>query len=109
MLELPFPTDLAGFVLWLAGAAAPGVVISLVLERIAAFREWQSPWKSRVIVLVFVGLPFVSQGLSALLASLPPETVKAVQDVLNLAFAGLAAWAASQYAHGADPERNRKA
>lgn len=105
MLELPFPTDLAGFVLWLAGAAAPGVVISLVLERIAAFRDWKSPWKSRVIVAIFVGLPFVSRGLAALLAQLPPETVAAVQDVLALAFAGLAAWAASQYAHGSDPAR----
>jgi hypothetical protein len=101
----PFPTDVQSFVLWIGSAGAGGVFMALVLERIPAFRDLSSPWKSRLVVALFVALPYVAAGLSELIARLDPATVAAVQYWLSLGLAGLTAWAASQYAHGADPAK----
>jgi len=103
----PFPTTISDFVIWLGTPAAGGVIFSLLLERISAWRNWHSPIKSHITVAIFVSLPFVAQGANIALRSCAPEVVRAVDDVLALAMSGLLAWAASQYAHAVDPVCNK--
>lgn len=102
-MDFPFPTEVTAFIVWLGGNTAGGVIVSLVLERIQAYKDWKSPAKGWLTAGLFVALPFISTGLQALLASLPAETVAQVNHYLALAFAGLTAWGVSQFAHKADP------
>lgn len=102
-MNLPFPSELSAFAVWLGQAVAGGVVLSLLLERIPQFAAWHGKGKGLVVAALFVLLPFAGQGLSIALSKLDPSTVALVNDFLNKALIGLAAWGASQYAHDADP------
>lgn len=104
-MGFPFPTDITQFLAWLGTSAAGGVIVSLLLERIPAFRDWKSEWKGRVIMALFVALPVVSAALLPLVQSIDPAVLAEVQKWLGLALGGLVAWGASQYAHDADPGR----
>ena len=100
-----FPTDLQGFVVWLGTAGAGGVIVAMLLERVAAFRNWKSPFKGYAVMLLFVLLPFASNVAQWALTSLDPAVLAKVQQVLGLALTGLLAWGASQYGHQSDPHR----
>ena len=101
-MELPFPTDLPSFAVWLA---LNGLTIAALLEKIPAFQRLDMRAKSLVVLGICLGSPFGAEGLQAAIARLPAETLAAVQHYLNLALTGLQVWAASQYAHGFNPLR----
>lgn len=105
--QFPFPVDLRLFVLWL-GSAGSGVIVSLLLERNALWKAWRSPWKGRIVLLLFLSAPYVSAGLVWLFARIDPAIIAVVQYLLGLGLLGLTAWGSSQYAHGADPETQKE-
>lgn len=99
---LPFPTDLGAFIVWLAGNSAAAILIPLVIERWAWFRNWRSEWKGRVVFIAYLAFPAFGQ-----LALWAWNTVDVglrgiVVSVLGLGFVGLAQWWLGQRAHQAD-------
>lgn len=95
-MELPFPTDIPGFILWLATG---GATIALLLDKIPAWLNWSSPAKKYVTLALFIALPFISKLLGALYAQLDPAIAAQVQEYLNLALGGLVLWGGGQVAH----------
>jgi len=104
-MDIPFPTDIQQFAVWLGQSGAAGIIIALLLERIPAFKNWKGKGKGFAVLALFIGLPFASSGLQALIANVDPAILSKVQAALNTAIAGLAAWAVSQFAHDRDPEQ----
>lgn len=100
-----FPTDLQSFIVWLGTTGAGGVIVSMLLERIPAFRDWRSPVKGYVVMALFIALPFLSSAGQLALARLDPAILANVQWALGSALTGLLAWGASQYGHRSDPHR----
>lgn len=104
MDNLPFPTELTQFALWLISGGATGVIVSLLLERIPQFKNWKSPLKTTVTLGLFMAIPFFGKVVLWAITTLDPATLKTIQDTLTLAFSGLVAWGASQFAHGYDKD-----
>ena len=96
-MELPFPTEIVSFAMWLA---VNGLMLVAVLEKFPAFQKLDSRWKSIIVLVVAVGSPFASEWLILAVDKLPDELVSQIQHYLDLALTGLRLWAASQYAHG---------
>lgn len=107
---LGFPTDLLGFIQWAGGtglAIVAGVIVSLGLERISWFKNWQSPHKGLVVIALFIVLPIFFDFAASMLARLDEQTVAVIQHYLLLALSGLIAWGSSQYSHAKDPEKKK--
>lgn len=104
-MELPFPTEIVAFVLWLGQAGVAAVILSYGLERIPAFQKWQGKGKGLFVLALYLALPFVSSLLVSVLNAADPVVVASAQDALNKALFGLVAWAGSQYSHQFDPAK----
>jgi len=110
MEALPFSTDILQFIEWLKNPGAAtlifGVLAALLLERVPQFKEWRSPIKSAVVFIAFIAFPFLVKLAAWAVIQVPPDIVARVQEYLNLAMLGVAAWASSQGAHSVDPKKN---
>jgi len=93
------PATLLAFVQWIASPAVAALIVSVGLERWSWFQSLTSSEKTYGVLLLFVGLPFVSQILAFALAQLPADVVATVNGVYVTALSGLAAWALSQFVH----------
>lgn len=102
-MQLPFPTTLSEIAVWLLTAGAAGLIVSLLMERVPAFKQWHSPLKRYAVIALFVGLPYVGLLLQWALSVVDPAIVTSAEKYLNLAIYGLAMWASSQYVHDKDP------
>lgn len=96
-MELPFPTDILQFAVWLA---INGLTLVALLEKIPAWHGLSGRTKAIVVFVLVVGAPVYSEWLAALVKAAPAEQVAAIQHYLDLLLNGLRLWAASQYAHG---------
>ena len=105
MPDLPFPTDLAQFAVWLGSAGAGGIILSLLLERWPAFKNWQSPAKGYCVMGLFVALPFVGEAGEWAIRNIDPAVLAQVQAALGKILLALGAWTASQFAHAKDPAK----
>ncbi len=96
-MDIPFPTEIVPFILWLA---VNGLTIVAVLEKLPAWQKLTSTQKAVAAFVLIAGSPFLSEGLIALTKSVPPEQLALIQHYVDLGLNGLRLWAASQYAHG---------
>lgn len=108
--QLEFPTDLPGVIVWLASPLAAGFVISHLLERWQWFAVSLSPqWRGKVIMAVFVGLPWLAKLGAWALVRVDPAQLAVVGGVVATLIQGLMAWSVSQYAHATDPKAIERA
>ena len=110
-MQLPFPTDPLEFVVWLMLPASAGVIVSLLLERAGWFQAMKAKSKHYTVLATFLLLP-VAGTLAAYALGvggvvLPAEPRGLALWLFGIVFQGLSAWAASQYAHKYDPEKER--
>ena len=84
-----------------AGAWGP-VVVSFLLEHIAAFQRLSAEAKKWTVLGVFVVLPVAAQ---ALIQYVPPQVWETAQPFWNALALGFAGWAVSQFVHEWDKRR----
>ena len=97
-LQLPFDS-LQTLAVWLGTTGAAGWIGYWLLARWAWFQEKVSgPIKKGVTLALFIGLPFVSEGVVSLLAMLTPEAAASLNHIFALVLSGLGAWSVSQAA-----------
>ena len=110
-MELPFPTDPLEFTVWLMLPASAGVIVSLLYERAGWFQALSAKAKHYTVLVTFLLLPLVGTLAAYALGVggvvLPAEPRGLVLWLFGILFQGLSAWAASQYAHKYDPEKER--
>lgn len=105
---MDFPIAPLEFVKWLGTAAAAGFVVSYWFERQAWFQALTAQQKEVVVFWTFIILPLASHGVGLWLGTVtgvPVTPQEWVTLLIGLVLQGLAAWGASQYAHGSDPAR----
>lgn len=102
------PTTIDTFAVWLMTASAAGVIVSLLYERATFFQNLSPNVKRWAIFLTFIFLPLIGVVLQ-IATGMPfvsPVTWQGwVTLVGNMLLQGVAAWSASQFAHGVDPQR----
>ncbi len=104
MDNLPFPTEISQFIIWMASGGATGILASLLFERWPVFRNWKHPLKKLVTLVFFIAVPFLGKlGLWAVQV-IDPAVLKVIQDILATAFIGLVAWGSSLFAHAYDKD-----
>lgn len=117
-MDLPFPTDVYQFIVFLGSPLAVGVIVSMLLEKLPI---WHAPplWLAkfeRVYAFLDDNYPRVKATLVYLMAqSLPvlstwilsvarPEHFSLVQPVVNFLLAGLVVWFGVTTFHDNRPE-----
>ena len=90
------PTSFGAFLTWLATAGAFSLFMSLILERVPNWAEWNSDLKSFISVAVAIGLALISH---ALVRWLPAGVVAELEPWYAVVFNAVTIWLGSQWAH----------
>jgi hypothetical protein len=104
--KIMLPTDIQSFAVWIMTAGAAGWIVSIFYERVTAFQSLTPNQKRWVVFFTFILLPFAGVGLqvaNGMTFPLPVTGQAWVTLVGNMLLQGIAAWSASQWAHGQDP------
>lgn len=97
MPSLPFPTDIASFLVWLA---VNGLTVAALLEKLAAFQRLPANVKGAIVFALILFVPYLAQLGTWALGQLPPEQVAIIQTIVNNLILSLQLYAGTQYGHG---------
>lgn len=95
-MEITLPESLSAFLAWLPTMGAFMLVMTLGLERVPNWENWNSDLKSLIAAIVAVALGFLGKALTTWI---PAGIVPSAAEVYTVLFNAMVIFAGSTYAH----------